>query len=58
VEALDERELVDLADTRAQAIVFEIVKGGKLAPERIATRASEALEPGEGTSAKLALEAM
>jgi hypothetical protein len=57
-EPLDESALIELADTRSQAIIFEIVGQGKLAPERTTTKAPEALKTGEPVAAKLELEAL
>ena len=56
-EPLEESILVELADTRSQAIIFEMVRKGKLTPDRITTQASQALKPGEATVAKLELTA-
>lgn len=57
-EPLEESALISLADTRAQAIIFNLVRAGKLPPQRVSTKASEALELGEPVAAKLELEAL
>ncbi len=57
-ETLDTSALIELADTRSQAIIFEIVDKGELAPERMTTKASEALKAGDAVAAKLELEAL
>ena len=56
-EPLEESTLVELADTRSQAIIFEIVNKGGLTPDRITTQAPQALKAGEAAVTKLELTA-
>jgi len=49
--------LIHLADTRTQAIVFEMKGAGNLSPERISTKAPVVLESGAAATAGLELEA-
>jgi hypothetical protein len=58
VEPVDEAALVRLADSRAQAIVDELREKLRIAPERLNTLSSVAVEEKDPTAAALSLEIM
>lgn len=55
-EQLPEKELLQLAVDRGQAISNELQRAGQLQPDRVQTTAPEPLPGEEGTCAKLSLE--